>query len=356
MAMNRDKGINAQDAYRPYSPVVNKGENNPKARAQATSLSSSFKKGINCFNCSYEGHYTHECRKPKQQDGGNTPKARLNALEVHESDLDDIRESDGDHPNTDEQTESPQDPVGDEPELMDLMNLYSMIDEEGEDDELVGYLGAMHPIEETISELDDEIVYCRAMDATCGDLPQLLSADSRRARLPENTISDHNDQGWTWRELYGAIHQAECEDCTRYLTHLKEALGNEILSAIAAVNYPSAMARREFDRGWDAYERTEVYSNWVVAQKGLGSDDSKPHYDMVYCKSMRETVDREVNPEEEAHLLDPRGNYLNGACSPQGYWFSEPDEDYGPSFLYNGLAAEAAASRAPQVKIDDEWG
>ena len=86
------------------------------------------------------------------------------------------------------------------------------------------------------------------------------------------------------------------------------------------------MAQREFDRGWDAYERTEVYSDWVVAQKGLGSDDSEPYYDMVYCKSMREAADREVNPEEEAHSLDPRGNYPNGACSPQGYWIS--DEDY----------------------------
>ena len=71
-------------------------------RAQATSSSSSFKKGINCFNCSYEGHYTHECRKLKRQDGGNTLKAWLNALEVHESDLDDIRESDGDHSDTEE--------------------------------------------------------------------------------------------------------------------------------------------------------------------------------------------------------------------------------------------------------------
>ena len=94
----------------------------------------------------------------------------------------------------------------------------------------------------------------------------------------------------------------------------------------------------------------------MVAQKELGSDDSEPHYDVVYCKSMRETADREVNPEEEAHSLDPRGNYLNGAHSPQGYQFSELDEDYGPSFLYDGLAAEAAAPRAPQVEIDNEWG
>ena len=77
---------------------------------------------------------------------------------------------------------------------------------------------------------------------------------------------------------------------------------------------------------------------------------------MVYCKSMRETMDREVSPKEEAHSLDPRGNYPNGARSPQGYQFSKSDEDYGPSFLYDSLAAEAAAPRAPQVEIDDKWG
>ena len=63
-----------------------------------------------------------------------------------------------------------------------------------------------------------------------------------------------------------------------------------------------------------------------------------------------------MNPEEEAHSLDPRGNYPNGACSSQGYRFSEPDEDYGPSFLYDSLAAEATAPRAPQVEIDNKWG
>ena len=83
-----------------------------------------------------------------------------------------IRESDGDHPNAEEQTGSLQDPVGDKPEFMDLMDLYSMIDEEGEDDELIGYLGAMHPIECTVTGSDDEIVYCRVMNAIYGELPQ----------------------------------------------------------------------------------------------------------------------------------------------------------------------------------------
>ena len=109
------------------------------------SSSSSFKKGVNCFNCGYEGHYSHKCRKPKWQDRGNAPKAQLNALEVHKSELDDIRENDGDYPNVEKQTGGLQDPVGNKPELMDLMDLYFMIDEEGEDNKLVRYLGAMHP-------------------------------------------------------------------------------------------------------------------------------------------------------------------------------------------------------------------
>ena len=136
------------------------------------SSSSSFKKGINCFNCSYEGHYAHECKKLKWQDRGNAPKARLNALEVHESDLGDIRESDRDHFNMEEQTGSPQDPVGDEPKFMDLIDIYLVINEEEDDNELVGYLGAIHPIKGTVTGLDDEIVYCRAMNVIYRELPQ----------------------------------------------------------------------------------------------------------------------------------------------------------------------------------------
>ena len=102
----------------------------------------------------------------------------------------------------------------------------------------------------------------------------------------EDAIGKHNNQGWTWRELYGAIHQAECEDCTCYSTHLKEALENEVPSAIAAIDYPNTIAWREFDQGWYAYECAEVYSDWAVAQKELGGDNGKPHYEVMCCKSM----------------------------------------------------------------------
>ena len=178
--------------------MASKEENNPKARVPATSLSSSFKKGINYFNCSYEGHYTHECRKPKRLDGGNAPKAQLNALEVHESDLGNVRESDGDHPNAEEQTGSPQDLAGDEPKFMDLMDIYLVINEEEDDNELVGYLRAMHPIEGTVMGSDNEIIYCRVINTIYRELPQqqLIPVDDKGQQVPKYSIGEDN-QEWT---------------------------------------------------------------------------------------------------------------------------------------------------------------
>ena len=134
------------------------------------------------------------------------------------------------------------------------------------------------------------------------------------------------------------------------------ALGGDVPSTIAAVNYPSAMAQHEFHRGWDAYEHAEVYSEWAVTQKELRGDNGKPHYKVVHCTYMQETTDGEANPEEEATTLDSRGYYPNGVRSPQGYLAHEPDEDYGPSFLYNSLVAETAVPRALQAEANDEWG
>ena len=133
-----------------------------------------------------------------------------------------------------------------------------------------------------------------------------------------------------------------------------KALGDDVPSAIAAVNYPSAMAWCKFNRGWDAYEHAEVYSEWVVAQKELGGDNGGPHYEVVHCTYMQETTDGEASPEEEASVSDSRGNYPNGTHSSQSHLYHELE--YGPLFLYNGLSAETTAPRAPQAEIDDEWG
>ena len=123
-----------------------------------------------------------------------------------------------------------------------------------------------------------------------------------------------------------------------------------------ATNYPSAMAWHKFDRGWDAYKRAEVYSERVVAQKESRGNNVGPHYKVVYCIYMHETVDGEASPEGETYMSDSRGNYPNGAHSPHGHLHHELEEDYSPSFLYDGLAAEAVAPRAPQAEINDEWG
>ena len=57
-----------------------------------------------------------------------------------------------------------------------------------------------------------------------------------------------------------------------------KALGDDVPSTIAVVNYPSAMAQHEFNQGWDTYEHdAEVYSEWVVTQKELGGDNGGPH-------------------------------------------------------------------------------
>ena len=78
---------------------------------------------------------------------------------------------------------------------------------------------------------------------------------------------------------------------------------------------------------------------------------------MIYCNYMQETVDRKVSPEEEAPTSDTRGNYPNRAHFPQAYLAHEPDEDYpGPSFLYDGLVAEATAPRAPKLRLTTSGG
>ena len=162
--------------------MASKGESYPKASNAATSSSSAFKKGINCFNCGYEGHYIHECRKPKWEDdchGGTVPRARLNVLEVHEDGLDNHKKPEGDHPDAKGQMEELPEHVVDKSEFMNLMDIYSVIDEEEDDDELVGYLGAMHPIEDTVMGLDNEIVYCRAVttgSSRCGHAKWFLSS------------------------------------------------------------------------------------------------------------------------------------------------------------------------------------
>ena len=171
---------------------MNKGENVPKTNPPVTSSGSLLKKDINCFNCGYEGHYTHEYRRPKQQDRVSSLKAWLNALEVHESGPNDDKEPERDPLSASEQS-IVQESMGDKAEfmdLMDLMDIYSMIDEEKDDDELISYLGAMHPIKEVVTKSNDKVIYCQMMNTTYGELPQgkLLPTESKGQQSPEDSI------------------------------------------------------------------------------------------------------------------------------------------------------------------------
>ena len=122
---------------------------------------SAFHKGITCYNCRVEGHLASECRQPKK-DKGKAPQAHLYEVDVHKDEEDTpINEEIGEVHSTDLTNENANDTAhnaqeAEEPEGEPL-DTYSIINEEEDDDELVRYLRAMHPIEE-LEEPDDEHV------------------------------------------------------------------------------------------------------------------------------------------------------------------------------------------------------
>ncbi|KIM53899.1 hypothetical protein SCLCIDRAFT_31525 [Scleroderma citrinum Foug A] len=120
---------------------------------------SAFCKGITCYNCRGEGHLTSECRQPKK-DKGKAPQARLYAVDVHKDEEDTLRNEEiGEVHSTDLTNENMNDTVHNTQEAKEPegepLNTYVIINEEDDDDELVGYLRAMHSIEE-LEEPDDK--------------------------------------------------------------------------------------------------------------------------------------------------------------------------------------------------------
>ena len=65
------------------------------------------------------------------------------------------------------------------------------------------------------------------------------------------------------------------------------------------------------------YEHAEIYSEWAMAQRGLGDDQDNSQGKMVYWNHIQETVNGEVNPEEETSTTDTRGNCSNKVHLPQ---------------------------------------
>ena len=245
---------------------------------------SAFCKGITCYNCRVEGHLASECRQPKK-DKGKAPQACLYAVDVHEDEIDAPNgEEIGEVHSTDLANEGMHDTMHDmqeeEPEVEHL-DTYSIIDEEEEDDELVRYLGAMHPIEEEPEEPDDEhVVQCYSMgvmhdkevnpqDTTSELTPVPPEDEGTPPPGPEDAQSAEAQElqpHWTWGPSYGTIHWDSCVVCLVYMHHLSEALWNHVPSAEDAVWQPELHTRKEYDRGWSNCDQAQMQCDWTSAR------------------------------------------------------------------------------------------
>ena len=205
----------------------------------------------------------------------------------------DVHENEGDAPNgkeigevhsTDLDNENTHDTMHDvqeeEPEVEHL-DTYSIIDEEEEDDELIGYLGVMHPVEEEPEEPDDEhVVQCYSMGvihdkevgppATTLELTPVPPEDEGTPPPgPEDAQSADAwelQPRWTWGPSYSAVHWDSCVVCLAYMRHLSKVLWNHVPSAEDAVWQPELHAQREYDRGWDDCGQAQMWCDWMPAR------------------------------------------------------------------------------------------
>ncbi|KIO04357.1 hypothetical protein M404DRAFT_26210 [Pisolithus tinctorius Marx 270] len=138
-------------------------------------------------------------------------------------------------------------------ELIDTLKTYSEVDKE---DEPVAYFGAMNPEDEP---LEEEVVYCVSIRAEVqeGQMPSeddasmqeddpLIQEDSPGNDAPQtengstgsmpNTVQD--TERWDWSDLYGAVHEFACDECSHRVDHVAEGLlnGNPSLVRVLANN------------------------------------------------------------------------------------------------------------------------
>ena len=128
--------------------------------------------------------------------------------EVHSTDLTDENMNDTAH-NTQEAKEPEREPL----------NTYLIINEEEDDDKLVGYLRAMHSIEELEEPDDKHIVRCYSMQLhneeddlrnAALELTPVHSVGKGTSSPGPDGAQDADVQKlqphWTWRLTYGAVH------------------------------------------------------------------------------------------------------------------------------------------------------
>jgi len=170
--LDRDRSTSAQGGKDQGTHPQRQGSQNSGATAGAInpstvqkSSNAAFCKGITCYNCGNEGHLTSECWHPKK-DKGKAPQAQLYTVDVREGKVDTSRDEGvgEDHPAIDFNEEKVGDDVQEAQEHIEIeaehLNAYSTIDEEEDDDELVRFLGAMHPIEEFEKPDEEHVVQC----------------------------------------------------------------------------------------------------------------------------------------------------------------------------------------------------
>ena len=202
-----------------------------------------------------------------RKDEGDTPRNK-EIGEVHSTDLTDESTNDTAH-----------DAQEDEEPEVEHLDTYSIINEEEDDDKLVGYLRAMHPIEELKEPDDEHVVQCYSMqlhyeedspwDATSGLALVPSAVEGTPPPGPEDTQSDDAQDlqlHRTWGPSYSIVHWDGCIVCSAYMHHLSEALWNHVPLAEDAVQQPELHARREYNRGWSNCDQAQMQCDWTSAR------------------------------------------------------------------------------------------
>jgi len=287
--LDRDRSTSAQGGKDQGTRPQRQGSQNSGATAGATnpstaqkSSNAAFHKGITCYNCGNEGHLASECWHPKK-DKGKAPQVRLYAVDVREGEVDTSRDEGvgEDHPTIDFNEEKAGDDAQGAQEHIEIeaehLNAYSTIDEEEDDDELIRFLGAMHPIEEFEEPDEEHVVQCCSMqvehdegidpsDTSAVLNPAPLEVEGNPQQRPvgdDSTAAQGVHSHWTWRVHYGAIHWGDCAVCTEYICHLDEAVWDDNPSVVIALREIEQHAREEYDRGWNDCDQAQMQCNWA---------------------------------------------------------------------------------------------